>query len=39
VRYVVENQIEHLADLRGFCSEGYWYNPQLSTPTKMVFTR
>jgi uncharacterized protein len=39
VRYVVENQIEHVADLRGFNSEGYWFNSQLSTPTKMVFTR
>ncbi len=39
VRYVVENKIEHVEDLKGFNSEGYWYNHQLSTPTKMVFTR
>ena len=39
VRYVVENQIEQLADLKGFNAEGYWYNSQLSKPTKMVFTR
>ena len=39
VRYVVENKIEHVEEIKGFNSEGYWYNHQLSTPTKMVFTR
>ncbi|HLP04713.1 MAG TPA: peroxide stress protein YaaA [Paludibacter sp.] len=38
-RYVIENRIENVEDLKGFNAEGYWYNPQLSTERKLVFTR
>lgn len=39
VRYVIENRIENLEDLKGFSAGGYWYSPQLSTEKKLVFTR
>jgi len=39
VRYVVENKIDNVEDLKGFNAEGYWFSPQLSTKTKFVFTR
>jgi cytoplasmic iron level regulating protein YaaA (DUF328/UPF0246 family) len=39
VRYVVENRIEDVEDLKGFSAGGYWFNPQMSTETKFVFTR
>ncbi len=39
VRFVIENRIENLEDLKGFSAEGYWFSPQLSTETKFVFTR
>lgn len=39
VRYVIENRIENTEDLKGFNAEGYWFSPQLSTETKLVFTR
>lgn len=39
VRYVIENEIENLEDLKGFSTEGYWYNSRLSTEQKLVFTR
>lgn len=38
-RYVIQNQIEDIEELKGFSDEGYWYSPQLSTETKLVFTR
>jgi cytoplasmic iron level regulating protein YaaA (DUF328/UPF0246 family) len=38
-RFVIQNRIENLEDLKGFSDEGYWYSPQLSTNTKLVFTR
>jgi len=39
VRYVVENRIENIDDLKGFNAEGYWFSPQLSTENKLIFTR
>ncbi|MDR3651355.1 MAG: peroxide stress protein YaaA [Paludibacter sp.] len=39
VRYVIENQIEDVEDLKGFSAEGYWFSPKLSTENKLVFTR
>jgi hypothetical protein len=38
-RYIIENQIENLEDLKGFSAEGYWYSEQFSTSEKIVFTR
>jgi uncharacterized protein len=39
VRYVIQNRIENVEDLKGFNSDGYWYNSRLSTEKKLVFTR
>ena len=39
VRYVIQNRIENVEDLKGFSDEGYWFSPQLSTESKFVFTR
>ena len=39
VRYVIQNRIENVEDLKGFHSEEYWYSPRLSSETKLVFTR
>ncbi len=38
-RYVLENRIDNVEDLRGFSSEGYWYSERFSSESKMVFTR
>ncbi len=38
-RYIIENQIETVEDLKGFNSENYWFSPQMSTENKLVFTR
>ena len=38
-RFVIQNRIEDIEDLQGFSEEGYWYSPQQSTDTKLVFTR
>jgi len=38
-RYIIQNQIENLEDLKGFSDGGYWFSPQMSTETKLVFTR
>ncbi|NDV45558.1 peroxide stress protein YaaA [Paludibacter sp. 221] len=39
VRYILQNHIEKVEDLKGFDTEGYWYNSMLSTENKMVFAR
>jgi cytoplasmic iron level regulating protein YaaA (DUF328/UPF0246 family) len=39
VRYVIQNRIENVEDLKGFCDDEYWFSPQLSTESKLVFTR
>ncbi len=38
-RFVIQNRIEKLEDLKGFSEAGYWYNPHMSTETKLVFVR
>lgn len=38
-RYVIENRIENIEELKGFSAEGYWFNPNLSTENKLVFSR
>jgi len=38
-RFVIQNQIEDIEDLKGFSDEGYWFSPQLSNEGKFVFTR
>ena len=38
-RFVIQNQIEDIEDLKGFSDGGYWYSPQLSNDNKLVFTR
>jgi cytoplasmic iron level regulating protein YaaA (DUF328/UPF0246 family) len=39
VRYVIQNRIENVDDLKGFNEDGYWFNSGLSTEKKLVFTR
>ena len=39
VRYVIENRIENVEDLKGFSADGYWFSERLSTENKFVFTR
>lgn len=38
-RYIIQNRIVDVEDLKGFGDEGYWFSPQLSTDNKLVFTR
>lgn len=38
-RYVIETRPKKAADLEGFDTDGYAYNPDLSTPERPVFTR
>jgi cytoplasmic iron level regulating protein YaaA (DUF328/UPF0246 family) len=38
-RYILENPIESEEDLRGFDSDGYYFNSNLSKPGAPVFTR
>lgn len=38
-RYIIENNIESIEDLKGFNKDGYQFDANLSTETKFVFTR
>lgn len=38
-KYIIENEIDDLEELKGFNAEGYWYYPQLSTARKLFFVR
>lgn len=38
-RYIIENKIENIEDLKGFNIENYWFSPQKSTDNKLIFTR
>jgi len=38
-RYLITNKIETIEAIKGFGDGGYWYNPQFSTESKMVFVR
>lgn len=39
VRYIIDNNIEEVELLKGFNSEGYAFDANLSTETELVFTR
>lgn len=39
VRYIIDNNVETLEELKGFNSEGYGYTESLSNETELVFTR
>ncbi len=38
-RYIIKNRIEDIEEIKGFNLENYWFNPQKSTESKLVFTR
>jgi len=38
-KYLIENRINNIEDLKGFSAEGYWFSERLSTESKFVFTR
>ena len=38
-RYIIENRVETVEDLKGFNYSGYVYNEELSDSNKPVFTR
>jgi cytoplasmic iron level regulating protein YaaA (DUF328/UPF0246 family) len=38
-RFIIENAIETIEGLKSFAVEGYGYDANLSTDTKLVFTR
>lgn len=38
-RFIIENEIETIEGLKSFAIEGYGYDANLSTDTKLVFTR
>jgi cytoplasmic iron level regulating protein YaaA (DUF328/UPF0246 family) len=38
-RYVIQNQIKNVEDLKGFDSKGYYFSPNESTDTELVFLR
>jgi len=39
VRYIIDNNIEKIEDLKGFNSEGYAFDSNLSNEKELVFTR
>ena len=39
VRYILDNNVETLDELKGFNVEGYGFSETLSTETELVFTR
>lgn len=38
-RYVIQNRIDNVEDLKGFNAEGYWFCPGQSTENKLVFIK
>ena len=38
-RFIIENSIETIEGLKDFAIKGYGYDANLSTDTKLVFTR
>lgn len=38
-RFVIRNKIADVENLKAFSEEGYWFNEQLSSENKLVFTR
>ena len=39
VRYIIDNDISTVEDIKGFTTEGYGFDANLSTNTELVFTR
>lgn len=39
VRYIIDNNVETLEQLKGFDVEGYGFSQEMSTETELVFTR
>jgi hypothetical protein len=39
VRYIIDNSIENIEDLKGFDYEGYAFDSNLSSENELVFTR
>ena len=39
VRYIVDHKVTSLEELKGFNSNGYGFDANLSTDTELVFTR
>lgn len=39
VRYIIDNNIKNVEDLKGFDYDGYYYDDKLSKGNKLVFTR
>lgn len=38
-RFLIKNRIDNIEDIKGFSDGGYWFNPHLSTESKLVFVR
>ena len=38
-QYVIKHRIDDVEELKGFHDENYWFSPQMSTESKLVFTR
>lgn len=38
-RYIIDNRIDKIEDLKGFSVEDYWFSEKLSSKEKFVFTR
>jgi cytoplasmic iron level regulating protein YaaA (DUF328/UPF0246 family) len=38
-QYVIKHRIDDVEELKGFHDENYWFSPQMSTDSKLVFTR
>ncbi len=39
VRYIIDNNIKTVTDLKGFNTDGYGFSENLSTETELIFTR
>ena len=39
VRYIIDNNINTIEELKGFDTEGYLFTESLSTESELVFTR
>ncbi len=39
LRYIIDHDIETVEGLKGFTTEGYGFYANMSTETKLVFTR
>jgi hypothetical protein len=39
VRYILDNNVNTLEELKGFNTEGYGYSEEMSTESELVFIR